>query len=79
MTSVTAIFQIITFAIVTHAYNVSWYPTFDHARLGSAYVLNIFTWVIGLFTAVGVVATGISADRGHRWAAGNRAYRRIDE
>jgi hypothetical protein len=78
MISITAVFQIITFAIVTHAYNVSWYPTFNNARPGFAYVLSIFTWVIGLFTAVGVVATGISADRGHHWAAGNRAYRRID-
>ncbi|KAK2463282.1 hypothetical protein APHAL10511_004937 [Amanita phalloides] len=76
--SLQAIFQVMAFAIVTHAYQDSWYPTFDYARPGLGYVLSVLTWVIGLLTAFGVVTMGVSAEKGHRWAAGNRAYRRID-
>ncbi|KAJ3973468.1 hypothetical protein EV361DRAFT_899780 [Lentinula raphanica] len=45
-------------------------------RIG--YILNTFGWIFSVLIATGVVLTGIFADRGHKWAAGNRAYRRID-
>ncbi|KAJ7287526.1 hypothetical protein C8J57DRAFT_1049162 [Mycena rebaudengoi] len=44
---------------------------------GPAFILNAVCWVIGILTAVGVITTGISADQGKKWAAGNRAYRPI--
>jgi hypothetical protein len=44
---------------------------------GIGYVLNILSWVFGLLITTGVIITGVSADSGHRWAAGNRAYRPI--
>lgn len=70
--------QIITFAIITHLYRTNAYPTFEHARLGVAYVLNTLSWILGVLITTGVIVTGIYADKGHKWAAGNRAYRRID-
>ncbi|KAI0708958.1 hypothetical protein C8T65DRAFT_829877 [Cerioporus squamosus] len=70
--------QITAFAVVTDLYRTEAFPTFNHARPGLAYVLNTISWVLGLLVTAGVVTTGISANRGHRWAAGNRAYRPID-
>ncbi|KAL7281391.1 hypothetical protein ACG7TL_004703 [Trametes sanguinea] len=69
--------QIIVFGVVTDLYRTDAFPTFAHARPGLAYVLNTLSWVFGLLVTAGVVTTGISAERGHRWAAGNRAYRPI--
>ncbi|KAH9931178.1 uncharacterized protein BXZ73DRAFT_101759 [Epithele typhae] len=69
--------QMISFAVVTHLYRTEMYPTFDRARPGLAYVLNVVSWVLGLLVTAGVVTTGMSAARGHAWAAGNRAYRPI--
>ncbi|KAF8625400.1 hypothetical protein AX15_005368 [Amanita polypyramis BW_CC] len=66
LVSLQAIFQIMAFAIVTDAYNELLYPTFDYARPGLAYVLSILTWVVGVLTVLGVVTTGISAEKGHR-------------
>lgn len=42
-------------------------------------MLNTLSWIFGLLIVVGVVVTGLAADSGHRWAAGNRAYRSIPE
>ncbi|TFK91605.1 hypothetical protein K466DRAFT_482456 [Polyporus arcularius HHB13444] len=70
--------QITAFAVVTELYRTEAFPTFNHARPGLAYVLNTISWVVGLLVAAGVVITGISANKGHQWAAGNRAYRPID-
>jgi len=39
--------------------------------------MNIVSWISGFVVGTGVIVTGIAADRGHKWAAGNRAYRRI--
>lgn len=44
---------------------------------GLAYVSSTLSWVFGTLVTFGVVTTGISAQKGHRWAAGNRAYRPI--
>jgi len=71
-------FQIITFAVVTELYRTARYPDFEWARPGLAYVLNTLSWVFGIIITFGVVTTGISANRGYRWAAGNRAYRPIE-
>jgi hypothetical protein len=46
---------------------------------GVAYAFNTTSWIFAVLVASGVVITGISADKGHKWAAGNRAYRRIGE
>jgi len=46
---------------------------------GAGYVFNTLSWVFGLLIVAGVIVTGLAADSGHRWAAGNRAYRLIPE
>jgi len=69
--------QIMAFGIVTEMYRTSSYPSFEQARPGTAYVLNVLSWILGVAIAFGVITTGISADKGHRWAAGNRAYHPI--
>lgn len=50
---------------------------FIQPMLGTAYVLNTVSWIFDVFIVVGIVATGLAADAGHAWAAGNRAYRSI--
>ncbi|KAF9474226.1 hypothetical protein BDN70DRAFT_908611 [Pholiota conissans] len=72
-----AISQITTFGIITDVYRTSNYPSFDRARPGVAYVLHTVSWIASILTALGIILTGISADAGHRWAAGNRAYHPI--
>jgi len=41
---------------------------------GAAWYLNILSWVFSFLIVFGVIWTGKAADKGHRWAAGNRAY-----
>jgi len=69
--------QIATFGIITEMYRRDSYPSFEHARPGTAYVLHTLAWIFSIMVATGVVLTGISAQAGHRWAAGNRAYHPI--
>ncbi|KAI0644685.1 hypothetical protein C8Q79DRAFT_1011703 [Trametes meyenii] len=69
--------NIVVFGVVTDLYRTDAFPSFGHARPGLAYILNILSWVFGVLVTAGVVTTGISAERGHRWAAGNRAYQPI--
>ncbi|TFK44696.1 hypothetical protein BDQ12DRAFT_730724 [Crucibulum laeve] len=69
-----SLLQIVTFGIITDMYQSSRYPSFDQARPGVGYVLNILAWILGLLIATAVITTGILADKGHRWAAGSRAY-----
>ncbi|KAF8629665.1 hypothetical protein AX17_005604 [Amanita inopinata Kibby_2008] len=76
--SLHAFFQIVAFGIVTDAYNESRFPIFDLARPGLAYVLSTLSWVLGVFTTFAVFMTGVFADKGYHWAAGNRAYRRLE-
>lgn len=52
-------------------------PLFLIFALGIAYVLHTVSWTLSIFVALSVLLTGVSADAGHRWAAGNRAYRPI--
>jgi hypothetical protein len=77
LVALNAIFQLVTFALITGVYNRGLYAPFDDARLSAGYYMNAVSWVVGMFLAGGVVTTGISADKGHPWAAGNRAYRPI--
>ncbi|KAJ8514461.1 hypothetical protein ONZ45_g8007 [Pleurotus djamor] len=70
--------QLATFAAVTEMYRSDRFPTFEQGRPGWGYVINIISWIFAFMTAFGVITTGLSADKGHRWAAGNRAYQPID-
>jgi len=74
-----AAMQIVAFAIVTDTMRTGAFPTLEDAKPGTGYAFNTFTWIFSVIIAVGVVVTGISADQGHKWAAGNRAYRRISD
>ncbi|KIP05113.1 hypothetical protein PHLGIDRAFT_36607 [Phlebiopsis gigantea 11061_1 CR5-6] len=65
---------IATFALVTDAYTNSTYPLFDRSRPNVAYVLGTLAWILAVFATFGVAITGMAANRGHRWAAGNRHY-----
>jgi len=58
------LFSVITFSLLT-------------IIPGTAYVLHNFVWVSNILIVVGLVVTGLSADAGHEWAAGNRAYQPI--
>ncbi|KAJ3923369.1 hypothetical protein F5877DRAFT_31672 [Lentinula edodes] len=73
-----SVMQIVAFAIVTDTMRTGAFPTFEDAKPGTGYVLNTFAWIFSAVIATGVVVTGVFADKGHKWAAGNRAYRRID-
>ncbi|KAJ4487389.1 hypothetical protein C8J55DRAFT_507809 [Lentinula edodes] len=73
-----SVMQIVAFAIVTDTMRTGAFPTFEDAKPGTGYILNTFTWIFSAVIATGVVVTGVFADKGHKWAAGNRAYRRID-
>ncbi|KAF8658308.1 hypothetical protein AX16_002078 [Volvariella volvacea WC 439] len=72
-----AVLQITTFGIVTDLYSQAKFPTFERARPGVAYVVNVLSWVFALLLSAAVLTTGLAAGRGHRWAAGNRAYQPI--
>ncbi|KAJ3866589.1 hypothetical protein EV359DRAFT_36321 [Lentinula novae-zelandiae] len=73
-----SVMQIVAFAIVTDTMRTGAFPTFEDAKPGTGYALSTFTWIFSAVIATGVVVTGVFADKGHKWAAGNRAYRRID-
>lgn len=47
------------------------------SSVGPAYIMNVVAWVFSLITSAAIVYTGISAQKGRKWAAGNRAYRPI--
>lgn len=80
---------------MTEVYNKNAFYAFEHAKPGKVspyekldwyssvaglgYVLNAISWVAGLLVGAAVIVTGIAADRGYKWAAGNRPYMRIRE
>ncbi|THH08374.1 hypothetical protein EW145_g2753 [Phellinidium pouzarii] len=78
MQALHAAFKIVTFGIITHLYSRSRHPYFEFARPSTAYILNTLSWLCDIFVIIGVLTTGLSADAGHAWAAGNRAYRPIE-
>jgi len=71
-------FKIVAFGIITHLYSRAHHPYFDFARPSTAYVLNTLSWISDVLIIFGVATTGLAADAGHAWAAGNRAYRPIE-
>jgi len=68
-----SVLELVAFALVVDLYRTSRYPTFEDAKLGPALIFNAVAWIFGVLTAVAVIITGTEADRGKRWAAGNRA------
>jgi len=78
LTALNVVCQLATFGVVTYLYSNSQFPTFERARPGFGYILNILSWIVGILVTAGIITTGISANKGHRWAAGNRAYRPIE-
>ncbi|KAJ7770238.1 hypothetical protein DFH07DRAFT_806229 [Mycena maculata] len=73
-----SVLQLVAFSLVVDLYRTGRYPTFEDAKLGPALIFNTVAWVLGVLTATSVIVTGMAADRGKRWAAGNRAYQPID-
>ncbi|OJA18635.1 hypothetical protein AZE42_01780 [Rhizopogon vesiculosus] len=72
-----AVFQLVTFILITELYRKNRFPAFEHAKPGVGYALNVASWILGFVVGTGVIVTGVAADHGYKWAAGNRAYRRI--
>jgi hypothetical protein len=46
---------------------------------GPAWYINMLSWVFSYVIVFGVIWTGKAADKGRKWAAGNRAYTRIGD
>ena len=47
--------------------------------VGPAWYINMLSWLFSFLIVFGVIWTGKAADKGHKWAAGNRAYTRITD
>ncbi|KAF7315654.1 hypothetical protein MIND_00080900 [Mycena indigotica] len=77
LVTIHALLALTAFALILDQVRMSRFPTFRDGHLGAGFWLTTVAWVSGILVAVGVIATGIAADRGHRWAAGNRAYQPI--
>ncbi|KAF7976070.1 hypothetical protein HWV62_7622 [Athelia sp. TMB] len=60
-----AVFQLITFALITDIYLQGRYEPFNEAGLSAGYYMNLISWVTGFFTAIGVIITGLAADKGY--------------
>ena len=41
------------------------------------YIIHTISWVLNIVIALGIITSGLSADSGHGWAAGNDAYQPI--
>jgi len=77
LVTLNALFSMIAFSIVTDLYRTSRFADFEYSHLGPAWFINLLSWVFSFFIVFGVIWTGKAADKGHKWAAGNRAYTRI--
>ena len=54
------------------------FPAHSHIPLiGPAWYINLLSWIFSSLIVFGVIWTGKAADKGKKWAAGNRAYTRI--
>ncbi|TRM70076.1 hypothetical protein BD626DRAFT_476233 [Schizophyllum amplum] len=73
-----AALEIIVFSIITHELRTTAYPAFANGGFGGAYYIHVASWIAGIVLGGAVITTGISAEKGHKWAAGNRAYRPIE-
>ncbi|KAN0111367.1 hypothetical protein V8E52_008642 [Russula decolorans] len=72
-----ALFSMIAFSIVSDVYRTSGIPDFAFVHPGPAWYINMLSWVFSFLIVFGVIWTGKAADKGKKWAAGNRAYTRI--
>jgi len=79
LVALSTVFQLVAFGIVTELWREDMYPGFENAKLATGYWLCTISWIVGVLIASGVVTTGISADQGHSWAAGNRPYQPIND
>ncbi|TFY62245.1 hypothetical protein EVG20_g6777 [Dentipellis fragilis] len=75
----TAAFVMAAWAIITDLWRTSTFWEFDHARPSFSYYVSLVSWIFSYAIVGGVIYTGVAADKGHRWAAGNRAYRIIED
>jgi len=73
-----SLFPMISFAIVSDLFRTAKFWEFSRAQLSWAYYMNTIHWVLGFVVTGAIVVNGIAANKGHQWAAGNRAYRPID-
>jgi len=77
LVTLNALFSMIAFIIVTDLFRTAHLPDFVDTRLGPAWYINLLSWFFSFLIVFGVIWTGKAADKGHKWAAGNRAYTRI--
>ncbi|KAH6913821.1 hypothetical protein BKA70DRAFT_1259547 [Coprinopsis sp. MPI-PUGE-AT-0042] len=68
---------IITFAMITDTWRRERYPGFQHAHAGPAYVMCLLSWIISLLVTIMIIVNGWAAEKGYRWAVGNRRYEPI--
>jgi len=57
-----AIFQLVTFVLVTELYRKDTFYAFQHAKPGIGYVFNAISWILGFLVGCAVIVTGIAAD-----------------
>ncbi|KAI0266805.1 hypothetical protein BC834DRAFT_823389 [Gloeopeniophorella convolvens] len=79
LVALNALFSMVAFAVVTDLFRTSGFSDFINAQPGTAWYINLVSWLFSFVVAFGVVWTGVAADKGHKWAAGNRAYTRIED
>ncbi|CAK5265774.1 unnamed protein product [Mycena citricolor] len=72
-----AAFQLVAFGLIIDLVRTKEYPTFDHSKFGPGLALIGVSWVLSVLATISTITTGLAADRGKRWAAGNRAYQPI--
>ncbi|KZT41431.1 hypothetical protein SISSUDRAFT_1059373 [Sistotremastrum suecicum HHB10207 ss-3] len=72
-----SVLQILTMSLVVHLWRTWDYPPFEYTNLSVSFYLNLASWAFSLVIVGALIITGIAADAGHKWAAGNRAYRPI--
>jgi len=77
LVTLNALFSMFAFIIVSDLFRTSRLPDFDDVFPGPAWYINLLSWVFSFLIVFGVIWTGKAADKGHKWAAGNRAYTRI--
>nr|GAT56374.1 predicted protein [Mycena chlorophos] len=73
--TIQALLELAVFAIVVDQFRTAGFP--NKARLGPGLWLTTVAWIFGVLSAIATIVTGIAADNGKRWAAGNRAYQPI--
>ncbi|KAA1475206.1 hypothetical protein DENSPDRAFT_841948 [Dentipellis sp. KUC8613] len=74
-----AAFIMAAWAIITDLWRTSSFWELQHAQPSFSYYVSLVSWIFSYAIVGGVIYTGVAADKGHRWAAGNRAYRIIED